>query len=146
VEVGSVEIIAGTGGIMGVDIWATVDERLHERSPRLATELRFLVENKTPVWTGALMEDVQEESYPAPGGDDLVWIYSANEEQLIAWNRIYVEYQEGGPLGLPTYTNDPRQMYYDTAAGDGLLATEFWALEAVNEAMDMVVGGAGIPI
>lgn len=141
-----IDIIAGTAGIIGMDVNATIDEVLHDHSDELGQTLADLVKAKTPVDTGALESDITFENYPDPGGDDLVYIYSETGEQIQAWDRVYVEYQEGGPLGMATYTNDPRLMFLDTAQGDGVVATEAWAQLYIQEALDMCVGGAGIPI
>jgi len=150
VEVGSVEIIAGTGLIIHVDLWATIDEQLHEHTPELGLGLQELVIQRTPFLTGALQADIQYEAYESPGGygmegSDLVYVYAANMEQLLAWARIYAPYQEGGPLGLPTYTNDPREMFYLTAKTDGLALVETWGNYYVNVALGMCAMGVGVP-
>jgi hypothetical protein len=150
-ETGSVEIIAGTGGILNTDIWATIDEQLHENTPDLGQNLTELVQEKTPVRTSALQMDMTYEAYPDPqgagGGEgDLVWIYAEDANQLAVWSRVYVQYQEGDPLGVPTYTNPPREMFYLTATTDGLPVVETWAQYWIQEALDMCAGGAGVPI
>lgn len=141
-----VDLIAGTGGIIKTDIAATVDEVMHKNSDVLGQTLADLVKEKTPVDTGALESDITFESYPDPGGEDLAYIYSDTGEQIAAWDRVYVEYQEGGPLGLATYTNDPRLMFLLTAEGDGLVAAEWWGALSLQEAIDLCLAGAGIPI
>jgi hypothetical protein len=150
VEVGYVEIIPGTGYIMGMDIWATIDEQLHAHSPELGQTLVPLVQDITPVRTGALQSSVTYEAYPDPQGygagqSDLVFVYAEDAEQLAAWKRVYVQYQEGPPLGLRTYTNPPRQMFLQTAQGMGYTETADWAVHYVQTALDMCAGGAGVP-
>lgn len=142
-----VEIIAGTGMLTKCDLWGTIDEQLHEHSPELGAELQAYVRNLTPIRTGALVMDIAVEAYPDPGGagSDLVYVYAEDIAQEAFWNRVYVAYQEGGPLGLHTYTNDPHQMFYDTATGDGLALTEVWALTYITLAETMCLGGAGVP-
>lgn len=140
-----VEIIAGTGGILDVDIWGTIDERLHEHTPELGLGLQDMVRELTPIRTGALIMDISFEAYTDPGGDDLVWVYAEDTAQEAFWNRIYVQYQEGGPLGEATYTNDPREMFFETATGAGMEYAQGWALLYINEALMMVGGGAGVP-
>jgi hypothetical protein len=142
---GYVELIAGTGMITTCDLWGTIDENLHAHSEELGNGLKGLVQALTPIRTGALVMDITVESYPDPGGGDLVYVYEEDIAQEAFWNRIYVLYQEGGMLGLPTYTNDPHQMFLDTAKGDGLALTEVWALTYVTEAEAMCLGGAGVP-
>ena len=149
-EAASIEIVAGTGGIINTDIWATIDERLHEDTPTLGKGLVDFVDELTPIRTGALIMDITYEAYTSPGGygmegSDLVYIYAEGLAQQAYWHRIYVQYQEGGPLGEPTYTNDPHEMFYETAGGAGRDFSEAWALKNVQEALDMCVGGAGVP-
>lgn len=142
---GYVEILAGTGFLAGCDIWGTIDETLHEHSPELGQDLKLLVQGLTPILSGSLLMDISYEAYPDPGNSDLVLVYAEDIAQEAYWNRIYVQYQEGGPLGVHTYTNDPHQMFYDTATGDGLALTETWALTYVTEAEALCMGGAGVP-
>lgn len=149
-EIGNVEIIAGTGMIMGVDMWGTIDEQLHEHSPELGEELRDLVREKTPILTGALVMDMSFEAYPDPQGmtggeDDLVWVYADETMQQAFWQRVYVQYQEGAPLGEHTFTNDAREMFYMTAIADGLAATQVWALKTIFLANELIISGAGVP-
>jgi hypothetical protein len=127
-----------------------MDEQLHAHSPELGEILRDLVREKTPVLTGALLLDMSYEAYPDPAGfdageSDLVWIYSEDLAQEAFWQRVYVQYQEGQPLGLHTFTNDAREMFYSTAITDGLAATEIWALKVVFMANELIVSGAGLP-
>jgi hypothetical protein len=150
-QVGYVEILAGTGGIINTDIWATIDEQLHEHTPDLGTDLTQLVQQKTPVLTGALEMSMTFEAYLDPQGSgggpgDLVFIYADDADQLAVWARVYVQYQEGDPLGVPTYTNPPREMFYQTATTDGLPIVETWAAYWIQWALDMAAGGAGVPI
>lgn len=135
----------------GMNTWATIDEQLHGHSPELGDVLVPLVQAKTPVLTGALQSDMTYEAYPDPedpgmGEEDLVFVYAEGAEQLATWDRIYVQYQEGGPLGLPTYTNPPRLMFLTTAESDGLEATTEWAMEWIAYANFLCVSGAGVPL
>lgn len=147
---GYLEIIAGTGGIMNCDIWATVDEQLHEYTPELGKILTYLVMQKTPVLTGALQGDMTYEAYTSPGGygmgSDLVYIYATGDFQQAVWNRIYVWYQEGEPLGAFTITNAPRMFFVNTALGDGRQAAMAWAQLAVSIALGLCAAGAGVPL
>ncbi len=144
-EVGSVEIIAGTGLIIHQDIWGTINHQLHEHTPELGLGEAELVIQRTPFLTGALQADVQSTPEMSTSSNELVWIFAQNIEQLLAWRRIYVAYQEGDPLGLPTFTNDPREMFFLTAQGDGLVLAETWATYYVNVALGMCIMGAGLP-
>ena len=141
---GYVSVIAGTGGIIGQDIWATIDERLHEHTTELGLGLQEMVRELTPILTGALIMDISYEAYA--GGDDLVWVYAEDIAQEAFWNRIYVQYQEGGPLGEPTYTNDPHEMFLETAQGAGADYAQTWAELYVAEALGLCAIGAGLPL
>lgn len=144
------DIIAGTGMIMQDDIWGTIDEQLHEHSPELGDELVPMVRDLTPILTGALISDITYEAYPDPAGfdmgeSDLVLVYAEDIAQQAFWHRVYVLFQEGGALGLPTYTNAPHEMFYKTATEDGLAATYLWAEKWIGYAAFLCVGGAGVP-
>lgn len=144
---GYVEIIPGTGFILGQDISATIDEQLHEGSPELGLALKDFVQELTPILTGALLMDISFEAYPDPGGpgSDLVLIYAETIAQEAFWNRIYVQFQEGGPLGEHTYTNDPHEMFFETSRGAGLDFVRIWAEARVQMAVDLCLAGAGVP-
>lgn len=143
---GAVNIVAGTGGIVGQDIWATIDERLHEHTPELGAGLQDMVRELTPIRTGALIMDISYEAYPDPGNDDLVWVYAEDIAQQAYWNRVYVQYQEGGVLGEETYTNDPHEMFFETASGAGLDYTTVWAMVYIYEGIFLCMAGAGLPL
>lgn len=148
--VGSISII-DLVNYAGMNKGATIAEQLHDHTPDLGTALVPLVQAKTPMLTGALESDMTFEAYTSPmsapdeGDDDLVYIYAEGSQQLAAWNRIYVQYQEGGPLGLPTYTNPPREMFLTTAETDGLVVTTEWAMEWIEYANLLCLSGAGVP-
>jgi hypothetical protein len=150
-EAGSVSLIAGTGDILKTDIWGTINERMHEHSPELGEALVKLVQEKTPQLSGSLFSDMTYEAYTNPdegidvGESDLVWVYAEGIAQEAYWNRIYVQYVEGGPLGEPTYTNPPREMFFLTATTDGLAEVQVWGEFVVAEANLLSVSGAGVP-
>lgn len=143
---GGVEIIAGTGGILGINIGATVREQLHTNSFQIGNALEELVRVKTHILTGALQESMTHDDYPDDTTDDLTFVYANDLQQLQEWNRIYVQYQEGGPLGEETYTNDPVMMFQDTADTDGLETVEAWALATTQDGLDLCTYGGGIPL
>jgi hypothetical protein len=143
---GYVSIIAGTGGIIGQDIDATIKQQMHMDADNLGKGLVALVDILTPVLTGALLMDMSYDIGAIWGPDDIVFAYAESVAQEAYWNRVYVAYQEGGQLGLPTYTNDPHQMFLDTAEGPGLALTETWAMTNVLIALARCRIGAGVPI
>ena len=48
-EVGSVEIIAGTGLIIHQDLWGTINHELHEFTPELGDIMKELIDRKSVV-------------------------------------------------------------------------------------------------
>jgi hypothetical protein len=118
-------------GISGKQIIAS----WHLESPELAALERQAVEDRTPVDTGALREDIAATPYVSTGTDTLVKLYTADSFQEAEWHRIYVAYQEGGLLGLPTYTNEPHEMFAKVATEDtGIITT--WAQNAAQHAVE----------
>jgi hypothetical protein len=143
---GSVSIIAGTGGIIGQDIDATIKRQMHDGAPALGEDLSLMVKMVTPVLSGSLLMDISFDTSEIYGPDDIVLVYAESTEQQAYWNRIYVPYVEGDPLGLPTYTNDPRLIFLGTAEGAGLDLVKTWAMLNVNIAISLCLIGAGVPI
>lgn len=148
--VAGINIIPGTGQIIGQDIWATIEEELKAHSSELGRALKDEVYVKTPVLSGSLQSDLTFAAADSPGGytlgpNDLVYVYAEGVEQQAYWNRIYVQYVEGGPLGMPTWTNPPRMVFLSTAENEGLDTTTVWAEIYVQEAIDRCVYGLGVP-
>lgn len=144
-----VNIIAGTGLMMDSSLWGTIERELKLNSNQIGEVIKVMVEDKTPILSGSLQSDIVYSSTETPGSvtlgsEDLVYIYAEGTAQEAYWNRIYVPYVEGGLLGLPTYTNDPRLIFASTAEGDGLDATTLWAQIHVDEAVAMWEVGAGV--
>lgn len=133
-----------TGPIIHQDMWATVERELHLQAPELGVILVSLVREKTPVLTGALQSSITAIANPPGDRANLLEVFPADDEQLITWGRIYAPYQEGPPLGLSTYTNEPRQMFQLTADTDGLAATEIWAQAAVDGGLALAALGNGV--
>jgi hypothetical protein len=130
---GYVNLTIAKSGIFSTGADQKIKDQLHADSANLGVILGLLVEARTPVDTGGLLSDITFD--PNPGGDDIVLIYAGDTGQMASWNRIYVQYQEGPPLGVSTYTNPPRNMFQFTATTDGLVATETWAIENVLVAL-----------
>lgn len=114
------------------NVQMAVYEKLHDEADQLGEELVPLVQDKTPVDTGALVSSI---TYFPLSGQEILEVYAASGPQMAQWSRYYVYYQEGPPLGLATYTNGPRQMFLQTAEGDGLAATESWGMLVVMQAI-----------
>jgi hypothetical protein len=149
-EVGNISIIAGTGLMIGIDRWATIRKELRDNSNFIGDIGQHLVIDKTPILSGSLLADITYSSAETPGSvplgpEDLVYIYAEGIAQQSYWNRIYVPYVEGGPLGLPTYTNDPRLIFLDSAT-EMLPYVEAWALANIEIANIKVNIGMGVPL
>lgn len=145
---GLVEIMPDTGGIIGQDIDATLNMILHDETQLsiLGLGLQILVQDKTPVDTGALFDSIQYESQTDVDDPELLTVFADEGPQIMEWSRVYVEYQEGGILGTATYTNPPHEMFELTSEGDGVYFTEGWALDAIGLGLAMCIAGAGVPL
>lgn len=148
-NVATIEFIPGTGMIVTEDIWANIDVSLHGHSPELGTTLQTFVRALTPIRTGALLQDIA--SFPntvamgVGGGEStLVLVTAEDVAQEAYWHRYYAPYQEGGELGLPTYTNAPHEMFFLTATTDGLDEVMFWAMDYIDEALRLSAVGGGV--
>jgi hypothetical protein len=109
------------------DVEAIPDEiiqALRGNTQELSSRLLQRIESRTPIATGALRES-WEPLYP-PSGPEILSIGPNPAPQELAWGRVYAQYQEGPPLGLPTYTNDPHQMLRQADPED-LPTIEEWA-------------------
>lgn len=124
--------------------WAnTFEHWLHEGADELGKLEQFNVMSRTPVLTGALQSDV---SYKVGNGNDslIVEVYSDTTEQLAEWDRVYMLYQEGGALGLSTYTNGPHEMYARILTDD-VDAIRTWGEFYLQVAADKIRIGEIIP-
>jgi hypothetical protein len=100
----------------GQDWHKTIIEELFRATDELGRLEQYNVSARTPVDTGALLADVQYTAYSS--GTTLVDVFADDEEQLAEYNRVYALYQEGGALGLSTYTNAPREMFAKVLTDD----------------------------
>ena len=132
-----VTIIAGTGGILLKDLRPLLLNHFRTEAPALGVQLQELVRNLTPVLTGALETSIDFLTWPNVNDDmDILWLYAEDLLQQQMWHRIYVQYQEGGLLGAPTYTNAPHEMFLTVADVDGPPVVAAWGLNAVQNAID----------
>jgi hypothetical protein len=133
------------GPITKTDIMETIKTYLHNASPDMADFLLQDVRDKTPVDTSALLAGEIADPPTDPSDPVLIYVHSSAETQLDEWGRVYVQYQEGGVLGMPTYTNAPHMMFRLTATQD-LPAVASWAVYTVQDALDACKAGNGIPL
>ena len=141
-----IEFIAGTAGIIHQNIDATIRDYLHQDAQTPGDAIKDLVTSKTPVLTGALISDYDLEITADHQADDIVIVYPHDDEQIAEWDRVYVQYVEGGTLGEATFTNPPREMFQTTADTDGLAFTEAWAQVRIQMALDACAAGSGLAI
>lgn len=135
-------VVEAPGHFLNQDWSDTVLETLHEHADELGLLEQESVQSRTPQLTGALKSSEKYEIFPDPHDPNLVFLYADDVEQLAEWNRVYVAYQEGGALGLPTYTNPPHEMFAQVGTTD-LLQIETWALRTLATAFETLAEGLG---
>lgn len=117
------------------DWYAKVELGLMDGRDELGQIEQFNVSKRTPVDTGALLSDV---SYEIGPGSTLAYIYADDTNQLDEWNRYYAVYQEGGLLGLSTYTNAPHEMFAQIMTTD-IPAIEEWGEKWAQVGLDRLL-------
>jgi len=142
----SVEVVVPTALKDLTGSGAALLNALRFNSPDIAAQIEDRIRERTQRMTGALAESITGVPYTsAVSGARSVMLakWFANEDdQLSEWGRVYVQYQEGKPLGEHTYTNPPRQMFEQVEIEDlGLIQT--WAEAAVQNSVDGLLGGSG---
>ncbi len=135
---GGIEIIGNLAGITnGIGaLPQQIEDNMHNRANEIGGTLKGMVQEKTPILTGGLLQDI---TYEVGSGKDIVTIYPDTQGQEAMWGRVYVQYQEGPPMGENTYTNPPRLMFQETADTDGYAAVVVWATEVVNTTTDQLI-------
>ncbi len=116
---------------------------IYENIQILAEAINERIQGRTPVDTGALVSSEKFEINQDTNIPDLINFYADDAEQLAAWGRVYVLYQEGPPLGLSTYTNDPHQMYFLSESED-LSEAQAYLDMTVGDGIRSIVAGEGI--
>jgi hypothetical protein len=126
------------------DIEATLRRALHRRANDLGAMENKLIEDRTPVDQGALLNSETFTTDPNPDDEELVFLFADPQEQIDVHNREYDVYQEGGALGLATYTNAPHEMFAQVETTD-LPVIQAWGEAALQEGCDEITAGTGIP-
>jgi len=134
--------LTAPGHFLNTDWEETVLEELHAHADELGQMELQSIRGRTNVETGALQADETYDVYADPQDPNLVFLYTDDANQLDTWNRIYVQYQEGGALGLPTYTNPPHEMFTQVGTTD-LLQIEVWCAETLAAAFERIANGLG---
>ncbi len=125
-------------GLLTSDLAAEMEDALRANADSL-TELEvFNITARTPIRTGALAQDLTGQTNPS--ADILSYVYFDTENQLDEYDRVYVQYQEGGILGAATYTNPPRLMVASSVTDD-IPAIEAWGNQALTDWAAAIVGG-----
>lgn len=110
----------------------------------LGNELNDRIHGRTPVDTGALMASEKFQINPDQGSDELLYLYSDSNVTLNSiWHRAYTTFQEGEPLGLPTYTNDPHEMYYLVGVED-MDIIESWGASSAGVSLKRIASNRGV--
>lgn len=97
---------------MQQNFYGTIKRQLVSDKDEFGMMLVTLVRRHTPVATGALFDSIDYEPDHADGDNGIVRVFANPYIQIAQWGRQYDVYQEGGLLGMPTYTNEPHEMFY----------------------------------
>jgi hypothetical protein len=116
-------------GLMSEDIAGEMEDQLRLYAGDLADIEGFNIAARTPVRTGALQSDITEQANVSD--TILAYVYFDTANQLDQWDRVYVQYQEGGILGMKTYTNPPRLMVASAVTED-IPAIEKWGNDVLT--------------
>jgi hypothetical protein len=143
-NMGGVEIVAPNGDYFFYQKWhETLIKNLYASTEYLGAMEQFNVAARTPVLTGALQASISYDSNHDENNELLAFIYADEGEQEAQWGRVYDVYQEGGALGLATYTNPPREMFAHMF-DDDIPAIEKWGMDACQEGLDELARGEGL--
>jgi hypothetical protein len=129
------------GHFLNQDLERTVIQELQAGSDELGAMELYSISARTPVDTGALLSD---EFYEVGSLPVLVTLGMHTENQLDEWGRVYAPYQEGGELGLATYTNGPHEMFARVLPDD-IPQISDWGIRQCQAAMDRCAAGLGFP-
>ena len=124
-------------GLMTEDLAGEMEDALRLNAGDLADLEAANIGARTPIRTGALVSDIEEQANVS--GTILAYVYFGTTNQLDEWNRVYVQYQEGPPLGNWTYTNGPRNMVA-LAVTEDIEAIEDWGNGVLNDWVANVLG------
>lgn len=130
------------GNFLDQDLEKTVIEELKAAADELGMMELFNISARTPVDTSALLSDEFYKTYP-DSSPTLVFLGVHEENQEEEWGRVYAQYQEGGALGKPTYTNAPHEMFAKVITDDIDQIGE-WGVRQCQAAMDRCASGAGV--
>lgn len=119
---------------LGAQIRIAIPKDLEDKKPEMVQALRDSVgeimpvvvsniQDRTPKRTGTLASSVTAREGDVP---TLASFYAEEGPQLDEYRRVYVQYQEGPPLGISGYTNGPFQMF-ERVSIDDLSAIDAWA-------------------
>ena len=123
--------------------WKTVlAGRLHDGSDELGQLLLYKVSSRTPVDTGALLSDEYYVAHPAHDDPIIAEVLAGTENQMEQWGREYDVYQEGGALGLQTYTNAPHEMFGKVLTDD-IPDIETWGVKWLQGSLDDIAAQTG---
>lgn len=140
----TLSLIASTDWLFGqFSADATIREELHNGTQELRDLEVDQIRQRTPQDTLALYDSITGTPYADPKAKTLLWVRAQNKEQVDEWGRVYAPYQEGGPLGLPTFTNPPHEMFQEAMSTD-IPLIEAWASKYGNIALKRIASGQGV--
>lgn len=141
---GSSLILQAPGGFdfFKQNIEQTLVEELHKGTPDLREHEMQLIIGRTPILTGSLALDTSGDAYDS--GDVLVELYPASEEQLAEYNRVYVQYVEGGILGAQSDKIDHPSLMYIKVTTDDVPDIEAWGYTQLDIGLMRLSLGKGI--
>jgi hypothetical protein len=94
------------------------------------------ISGRTPKQTGTLDSSLTE--LLNSDKQTIAQVYTDPDTQLSGpWERVYAQYQEGNPLGHPTYTRGNLQYVY-RAASEDIDQIQEWARKVAQEAADQM--------
>jgi hypothetical protein len=133
-------------GMFGQNIEETIKRTLHLNAKELGYTLIDRIVDRTQIMTGALQSSITFDDNPGDfDNPELLFLYANEDEQIAQWGRVYVQYQEGGALGMQTYTNPPREMFAKVLTDD-LDDIADWGVKYCQEALDLCTEGKGVPL
>jgi hypothetical protein len=98
------------------------------------------ISGRTPKQTGTLDSSLTD--LLNPDKQTIAQVYTDPDTQLSGpWERVYAQYQEGNPLGHPTYTRGNLQYVYH-AHDEDIQQIQDWARKVAQEAADKMSNDA----
>lgn len=128
--------------LIGADFAGTLIQGIYKGAETLRDKALGKIIDKTQYAKGGLQADETGTFNSDPSNTELVHIYTETANQLANWNRVYVAYQEGGELGLATYTNEAHMMFQSTADDTPFFTT--WGVDMLQNGINIIISGGSL--